>query len=136
MPYVPAASALDGIALSRPCGVAREECPDIGVACLFCRDRGLEARGSAVPAAIEYQWRVLVGGQERSDYREVLLGNVRSARNMAGRILHLRPVIDNDEFVFTPHDRFNLFHIEVLDRTGKETTRRCRAKQYKCQENA
>ncbi len=120
----------DGIAFFYPGGVACEKCPHICVACLFCRDRGLEAGRSTVSAAIKYQRGVFIGGQERGDHREILLRDVRRARYMTGRIFQLRPVIDNNELFFLFDDRFKLFHIYVLDCTGKETTCRDNAKHY------
>lgn len=126
-------SSFDGVASFFPCGVAGEEGPYIRVPCLFRRDRGLKARGSTVPAAVEHKGSVFIRGQERCYHREVLLGNVMGARNVTGGIFHLGSIIYEDELLFTSYEGFHVFDIEVLDRTGEETGCRDDAQEAKHQ---
>ena len=126
--------ALDGIAVSCPGGVAREKCPYVGIACLFCRDCGLKAGRSTVSAAIKNYRSVLAGRQECSDDREVLLGDVHGPRYVAGQIFKFAAAVDNNKISFFFHRRFELFYVEVLDGTGKETAcldyKECNDRQY------
>lgn len=75
--------ALYRVTLPYPRGISGQKGHDVGVARVPCRDRGLEARGSAVSPAIEDDGRVFFRGEKGRQPVEFLLGNVHGTRYMA-----------------------------------------------------